>query len=446
MEFAEVFADGGFDIVVANPPYVRADVQFKHLRSNEDARQEAIAGWKAWRESLLKSKSYQTLYEKWDLYIPFLERAYQLLRSNGQMIYIIPDAYNASKYTLKSHEFFLRNTFIKRIDFCSDIPLFEAGVRNTIVHFAKTLPDTIHQPQRVKRWGEKPSDFVSNLEFLPSANQTEFNIALFRPDSFLDDHTFTINCVELGKICYVSKGMVVHADERTCKGAFKLEDLISPVRDAIHTKRFVLGQDLLRWVPGNIRYLEWDTERAPHKFSRPTFPELHNAREKLLSRRISGNKVVVAYDDDQLYSNQTINIFIPWYFLKGVRNKSIQKTAKYRDELKQSEVLPLQFREDLEELSQKFMLKYLLAIMNSSFALKFFKSIRKGDTDILPDEWKQLPIALITIEEQASITALVNEILGLYAKFGYLLPSEATEKLTTLEKEINERVAAIYDL
>jgi SAM-dependent methyltransferase len=40
VEFAEVFADGGFHIVVANPPYVRADAQYKHV-ADEERRQDA---------------------------------------------------------------------------------------------------------------------------------------------------------------------------------------------------------------------------------------------------------------------------------------------------------------------------------------------------------------------------------------------------------------------
>ena len=78
LDFAEVFADGGFDIVVANPPYVRADAQFKHLQDNEQFRQSEIAEYKKHRKRLKDSKIYKTLYEKWDLYIPFLERAYQI--------------------------------------------------------------------------------------------------------------------------------------------------------------------------------------------------------------------------------------------------------------------------------------------------------------------------------------------------------------------------------
>jgi len=107
VEFAEVFLSGGFDAVIANPPYVRADAQFKHVHGQAD-RQAVIDKWKAYRSELLQSGYYKTLYEKWDLYLPFLERGYQLLRPSGRMVFIISDAYNTAKYARKSHEFFLK--------------------------------------------------------------------------------------------------------------------------------------------------------------------------------------------------------------------------------------------------------------------------------------------------------------------------------------------------
>src|SRR5581483_1974685 len=153
---------GGFDIVLANPPYVRADPQFKHIR-NEKERQSAIEEWKNFRAFLVKSKIYQTLHEKWDLYIPFLERAYQLLRQGGDMVFIIPDSYNAAKYCGKSHQFFLEKSTIQRVDFCTDIPLFKAGVANTILHFDKQLTEAGHPPLRVRRWGESPEEFDNRV-------------------------------------------------------------------------------------------------------------------------------------------------------------------------------------------------------------------------------------------------------------------------------------------
>jgi hypothetical protein len=66
VEFAEVFADGGFHIVVANPPYVRADAPYRHI-ADEERRQEEIQKWQVYRAALKASGIYKTLHEKWDL-------------------------------------------------------------------------------------------------------------------------------------------------------------------------------------------------------------------------------------------------------------------------------------------------------------------------------------------------------------------------------------------
>ncbi|MBE9501299.1 MAG: Eco57I restriction-modification methylase domain-containing protein [Chloroflexi bacterium] len=445
VEFAEVFTDGGFDIVLANPPYVRADAQFRHLE-NEDERQAAIAKWKDYRAGLLKSGIYQTLYEKWDMFLPFLERAYQLLRTNGRMVFIISDAYNAAKYAQKSHEFFLNNACINRIDFCTDIPLFEAGINNTIVHFSKAVPDATHQPIRVRRWGEAGENFDQNTEVLPSAIQNQFGTAMFRSKSTSVKLPHYTNYPELSKVCYISKGMVVHANERICRGAFKCAALISPVQDRLHPKPFVLGRDLMRWVTGNVRYLEWGTKRAPSQFSRPTFPELYEVPEKLISLDVAGNTQRVIYDNQQLFHNHTADSLVPWHYLRGVRNKSIQKTAKYRDEVKTTEVTPKILREDLEKLSVQFAPKYLLAIMNSTFARNWLRSQQRHRIHFYPNDWKLLPLAPATAEQQAAIVALVDEILALHSKHGYPLPPQSQLRLQELEKQIDKIVAELYKL
>ncbi|TRZ49410.1 hypothetical protein D4S03_08310, partial [bacterium] len=426
----------GFDIILANPPYVRADAQFKHIEDEQERRQK-IVEWQIYRKQLKDSKIYETLHEKWDLYIPFLERAYQLLCPHGQMIFIIPDAYNAAKYAEKSHNFFLQNSRVMRIDFCSEIDLFDAGVNNTILHFEKGAPHANHQPIRARRWGKHRDEFDDNVELLPNDLQSTMGKDIFRFYTGADGNN-NENIISLGNICYISAGLVIHADEEMYQGEFTTEDVLSSKKDKLHPKRFALGKDIAKWYLRNLRFLEWGTERAPSKFRRPTFPELQDSVEKLVAVRTPGSEPKIIYDDNSLYFDASSVGFVPWHLLKDVVNKSIRKTAKYRYQD------PLGDRENREETSRTFDLKYILAIMNSSFTREWLKHKRSSKMHIYPDEWKQLPIAPLPLEAQQPFVEKVDTILGEYARHGYPLPPEAAQRVKDLERELDEMVARLY--
>jgi hypothetical protein len=355
------------------------------------------------------------------------------------MVFIISDAYNAAKYARKSHEFFLNNARIERIDFCTDIPLFEAGVSNTIVHFAKAAPDADHQPLRVRRWGESRDDFERNAEVLPTAPQGEFGAAVFKPDDAKPTGA-AVGFVPLERICYISYGLRANADDRYWQGEFTTDDCLSSTKDATHPKPFVQGKDFVKWWVCRLWYLEWGTARAPKKFSRPTFPELHEAKEKLIAVRTPGATPKVVYDDDRLHFDASSVGFVPWHLLKGVVNKSISKTAKYRRQDPKGD------REERERISQQFHLKYVLAVMNSTFAKEWLAARRRSKIHIYPDDWKPLPIAPIPLEQQMEFVKLVDAILAEFAQHGYPLPPDAARRVAELEREIDARVARLYGL
>jgi hypothetical protein len=112
----------GFDITIGNPPYVRADAGEVHV---------------AFRKRLEASRQYETLWEKWDLYIPFIELGYKLLKPGGVTTMIVSDAYCHAKYAQKSQTWFLQNSRILRLDFFSKIQIFDAAVRNITYFFQK---------------------------------------------------------------------------------------------------------------------------------------------------------------------------------------------------------------------------------------------------------------------------------------------------------------------
>jgi adenine-specific DNA-methyltransferase len=387
---------------------------------------------------------YTTLYEKWDLYIPFLERAQQLLRECGQMEFIIPDSYNTAKYANRSHELFGAESLIRRIDFCTDINLFAAGVNNTIVSFTKVAPVEGHCPVRIRRWGDSGEEFEVNQEAQPAIVQNRANIgSLFR----LGSNSLRAakgDTVSLSNICYLSWGLRPNADDDGHRGEFTTNDVISDHRDKTHPKKLVQGKDTVKWWPFRIRYLEWGTERAPSQFARPTFPELYKVPEKLLAMKVSGRSPRVVFDEMQLICTDAFCCCVLWRDLHGVRNRSIKKTAKYRGELSSSAAAPAITREELETISKQFSMKYLLGIMNSEIAAQWLESRRRNKIQLYPEDWKNLPIPVVGKDDQRAVEKLVEGILDLFRDNPYPLSVSANKQLGSLERKLDQTVDRLY--
>ena len=106
IHFAEVFGNGGFDILIANPPYVR---------------QESFLATK----HLLKAH-YSTYTGTADLYTYFYERSIRLLKDNGVLVFITSDKFHRADFGEKLRAFINKNLdIVKLIDF-RDVPVFDA--------------------------------------------------------------------------------------------------------------------------------------------------------------------------------------------------------------------------------------------------------------------------------------------------------------------------------
>ena len=406
----------GFDITIGNPPYVRADSGDEHLKM---------------RQKIEDSNQYETLWEKWDLYIPFIERSYKLLKLGGFTTLIVSDAYCHSKYAQKSQNWFLKNSRILRLDFFSKVKIFDAAVRN-VTYLFQQAESSKQKPERRVHYPE-----FGAVNLLPTNEQCELTHRVFFPED-TDFQSPLVLTVTLDEICYITKGMVVHAHEKKARGEFELRDLVSDMRDEDHPKPFVEGKHLARWLPATNKWLEWGTERAPDLFSRPTFPELYRVKEKLISVDMAAGaeKLRVVYDDQKLYHNHSAWSFIPWRSLSSVRNRSIKKQTRYSDEMPHPD---LPQREELEDTSRRFAVKFLLGVMNSTAARDFLRAHRRSNIHLYPDDWKQLPIPDGSPEQQAPIVELVDRILD--AK-----RTDLDADVSKLENKIDRKVSALYGI
>ena len=127
IQFAEVFGrNGGFDIALANPPYVSA-IEFRRTR--------ALA-----ERELLKAR-FKSARGAWDLYVPFFERGLQLLRKEGHLAYISPNKYLSATYA-KSLRGLIRNTacFRQLVDL-SRFTVFESASVYPVLTFLQRTSD-----------------------------------------------------------------------------------------------------------------------------------------------------------------------------------------------------------------------------------------------------------------------------------------------------------------
>ena len=412
--FSEIFQDGGFDIVLGNPPYISAPNQLLEPMLTQQ------------REDIKQCRKYSTLNEKWDLYVPFMELGIQLLKSNGSFTMIVPYPLTNQKYGKKLRQFFCeQNNIISVVD-AKGYKLFKnATVENCIPLIRKgshTQSSTIahyHEDRSITRDYEL---LVSQL--VPDSKTYVWNLT--QEERKANKHE---GMHVLGDFFYISKGMVLNADEKNAKGEFRKEDLVSLVKDEVHSRAYIEAKDIDRYLVKQIRYLEWDTDRCPEKLSRPTFRELYE-KPKLMINRLGDLKVYCDYND-LLLTSDSMFCAVPWHELHDVKNKSITSSIK--------KYCKNQPRENLEKYSYEVDLYYILGILNSAKADELLADQRGGDYHIYPEHIRNIPIPVASKDIQEKIGNLAKQILEKKATN----PSEDTSILLS---EIDRLVYQLYDI
>ena len=159
-EFPQVFEKGGFDVVIGNPPYV-------HLESIKETSIQ------------LEHVGYSTYNKRGDLYCVFVEKAFQIVKSNGIVSYIMPNKWLQAGYGKELRAYFLTKRLERLIDF-GDIQIFEGATTYPCIFVARNAEPANQITVSVLKAATN-YDFYQNVK----STEEEFAYSQFSSDTWI---------------------------------------------------------------------------------------------------------------------------------------------------------------------------------------------------------------------------------------------------------------------
>lgn len=294
-EFKNVFACGGFDIVIGNPPYVF----IKYVDWADDVKDYFSSNYDITNKDN-KSKSNQS--GKINLYTLFIFRAIKLLKENGLFSFIVPNGLLRTTTYDMARKFILDNY---HIDLIADLKdgIFKGVTAPTIIFkFSKSHSndDTkiIDANCLVDGFvNESKYHYINQSIFLKNTSYA-FNIFLDSKENSFFEKIENSN-MYLGDICsHIIAGI-------DCKQ----EQILSEMVDNPLCKKLLKGKNIKKYkIEFDNNYLIFEKK----KLNRARPDEVWNSDKKIITQRISGglHPIIAALDTENYYSFASTNLII----------------------------------------------------------------------------------------------------------------------------------------
>ena len=373
--FPEVFENGGFDIIVGNPPYV-------DIKEMDEKTAKYIFD------------NYETSFNRINLYSTFVEKSYYLLKDEGIFSFIMPNSILFNSTYSKIRELILKNTSILNIVRTSDDVFKDAKVEPIILVFKKGY-DKENKTKILIKEEDMDEVPISNYSehFFTQERWFENNSII---NIFSDDFTFDLlkkidgDNERLIDYCDFSLGLTPYdkykgmsediIKNRKFHSKIKLNDTFKELLDGSDITRYNV-----KWGGKEyIKYGDWLGAPREEKFFKN--PRILIRQILSIAPNESRKRIFAAYTEEELYNAQIgFNLILK------------------------------------DNLENKDILKYLLAIINSKmmtwyYEEKFMDKNKKNFAKILIENAKNLPV-IINPDYFVVIVSNVDSIIWLNKEF-----------------------------
>lgn len=273
--FPAIFAKGGFDVVIGNPPYVftRGNSFFNTIKTY------------IWNK-------YPNNQGKLNLYSIFLELSLNfLVKENGYLSFITPETFIRTSTYEQIRKFVYENYNIEFIDIYG-IGVFENVTAETVTMIIRKSFSEEHEINFSKNDASQKTKYLVKQSTFKDNPQHRF----VYDNTVNDDSLFERlkkGCIELKQIVDVKNGIATKAGKNEFISSNKIDNTYKKLLEAPEIFRYGFA-----WSGNFIRY---DREALHRPRKEETF-----LSEKILIQRVS-SKLVCAYDNEKYYTFNSIN-------------------------------------------------------------------------------------------------------------------------------------------
>lgn len=433
--FPKVFRDnGGFDIVIGNPPYIK-------IQNIENEQAEML------------KRRYLTATGKFDMYVLFVEKAFELLNRKGISSYIQPHRFLNVGYGKGLREFLVKNKGLDKFISFGINQVFDTATTYTGIFFYSRNNENIHYAFveskdfsklefSIKEWGEldKSWSFASqqqNSIIVKINNQKEKLLDVFEG---IYQGLITLGDDKFIMEGYIKEGLFVGYSNEISKEVVLEADIMKPVLKGENIRRYKQPQNTLYIIYPHWINEKGKTEPIPEEIFQQKYPKAYEYmlqfKDELIDKKIK-------YKTNPKF----------WYSLHRAREKSIFETDKiitpqlqnycnfaydtksmYPDAGGYMLIIKDKYKKDI---------LYYYGVLNSSL---FYHFIKKTST-VFNNNYFYFKTAyiepfifptVVSEEEKNKIINLVDKIL--------LKRQEGESDVEIYEKEIDRIVYKLYGL